>query len=145
MKKKYIVPSKEKKEWIDFTRNIGELSPKESDLLKEQKNISKLPKLDLHGNTLDEANQKIKEFIIKHYTLGYRKLLVVTGKGNRSKAYDNAYVSENLSVLKNSVPEFIKNEDELKKIIMNISDADPKDGGTGAIYISLKNKNKIKE
>ena len=101
MKKKYIVPSKEKKEWIDFTRNIGELSPKESDLLKEQKNISKLPKLDLHGNTLDEANQKIKEFI--------------------------------------------KNEDELKKIIMNISDADPKDGGTGAIYISLKNKNKIKE
>jgi len=145
VKKKYIVPSKDKKEWTDFTRNIGELRPKESDFLKEQKNYFKLPKLDLHGNTLDEANQKVKEFIIRYYILGYRKLLIVTGKGNRSKVHDNPYISENLSVLKNSIPEFIKNHDELKKKIIKISDADLKDGGKGAIYIFLKNSNKIKE
>ena len=145
VKKKYEVPSKEKKQWMDFTKNIGELRPKESDFLKEKKNYSKSPKLDLHGNTLDEGNQKVKEFIIKYYSLGYRKLLVVTGKGNRSKTYDNPYISENLGVLKNSIPEFIKNDDELKKIIVKISDASLKDGGKGAIYIFLKNSNKIKE
>jgi len=144
VKKKYEVPSKEKKEWMDFTKNIGELSPKEYDFEKEQKNYFKQAKLDLHGSSLDKANQKVKEFIIKYYSLGYKKLLVVTGKGNRSKVHDNPYVSENLNVLKNSVPEFIKSDNDLKKKIIKISDASLKDGGEGAIYIFLKNKNKIK-
>ena len=145
MKKKYVVPSKDKKEWMDFTKNIGELSPKESDLLNKKKNHFKVPKLDLHGNTLDEGNKKAKEFIIKYYSLGYRKLLVVTGKGSRSKTHDSPYISQNLGVLKNSIPEFIKNDDELRKIIIKISSADLKDGGEGAMYIFLKNINKIKE
>ena len=130
---------------MNFTANIGELRPKESDFEKEKEKYFKIAKLDLHGSTLDKANQKVKEFIIKYYSLGYKKLLVVTGKGNRSKVRDNPYISENLSVLKNSIPEFIKNDNELKKKIIKISDADLKDGGEGAIYIFLKNRNKIKE
>jgi len=38
------------------------------------------------------------------------------------------------------VPEFIKNNSELKKKIKNISDADIENGGAGAFYVFLKKK-----
>ena len=85
-----------------------------------------------------------KKFVIEFYNKGYKKLLIVTGKGSRSKSYDNPYVSEKLSVLKYSVPEFIKNDENLNNKISRIVQADIKDGGEGAIYIFLKNNNKFK-
>ena len=36
------------------------------------------------------------------------KIIVITGKGLRSKNISNPYVSKDLSILKYSVPEFIK-------------------------------------
>ena len=75
--------------------------------------------------------------------MGTKRLLIVTGKGLRSKSYDNPYISEKLSVLRYSVPEFIKNDENLNNKISRISNADVKDGGEGAIYIFLKNKIKI--
>ena len=68
-----------------------------------------------------------------------QEFLVITGKGLRSKAYKNPYVSEELSFLRYSVPEFIKNDENLKSKISKISKAKIKDGGEGAIYIFLKN------
>ena len=50
-----------------------------------------------------------------------------------------------LNVLKYSVPEFIKNDEDLKSKISRILKADIKDGGEGAIYIFLKNNKKIRE
>jgi len=70
---------------------------------------------------------------------GYKKILVVTGKGSRSRSYDNPYLSEKLSVLKYAVPEYINNDENLINKIRKISQADLKDGGEGAIYIFLKN------
>ena len=99
--------------------------------------------MDLHGTSLIEANKIVKKFIIESFNNGYKKLLVVTGKGLRSKSYDNPYISEKLSVLRYSVPEFIKNDENLINKISRISKAEIKDGGEGAIYIFLKNNKKF--
>ena len=144
MKKKHFVTPKDKKDWDVFTKQMGNISAKESDILKENIEINKVKKLDLHGSSLIEANKIVKRFIIESFNNGYKKLLVVTGKGLRSKSYNNPYVSEKLNVLRYSVPEFIKNDENLNNKISRIAQADIKDGGEGAIYILLKNKNKFK-
>ena len=69
---------------------------------------------------------------------------MITGKGLRSKNVENPYLSKNLSILKYSVPEFIENNKNLKKFIIEITDAKIEDGGSGAFYVYLKNKNKFK-
>jgi len=139
VKKKYVVTTKDKKDWINFTNQIGNISPKEADLLQENLGQDKIPKLDLHGISLNEANKIVEKFIIKSFDLGFKKILLVTGKGLRSKSYNDPYVSEKLSVLRYAVPEFIKNNENLSKKIRSISKADLKDGAEGAIYIFLKN------
>ena len=122
---------------------MSNISAKESDLLKENIEINKVQKLDLHGSSLSEANKIVKKFIIKSFNSDYKKLLVVTGKGLRSKSHDNPYLSKNLNVLKYSVPEYINNDENLSNKISRISTADIKDGGEGAIYIFLKNSKKF--
>ena len=143
MKKKHFVTPKDKKDWHVFTEQMGDISPKESDLLKENIEINKVKKLDLHGFSLIEANKIVKKFIIESFNSGYKKLLIVTGKGLRSKAHYNPYLSEKLNVLKYAVPEYIKNDENLNNKISRISKADLKDGGEGAIYIFLKNNKKV--
>ena len=143
MKKKYFSTSKDKKEWIAYTKQMDDIRVKEVDLQEQDIKVYKVPKLDLHGFSLIEANKKVKKFIIESFYNGYRKLLIITGKGSRSKSYDNPYLSEKLSVLKNSVPEFIKNDENLKNKIVKISKASIKDGGNGAIYIYLKNNKNL--
>jgi len=143
VKKKYSASSKDKKDWADFTKQVGNISVTEDDFLEENQQINKVRKLDLHGYSLDNANKVVKKFIIESFDKGYNKLLVVTGKGLRSKSYDNPYISENLSVLKNSVPEYIKNNENLNSIISKITRADQQDGGEGAINIFLKNNKKF--
>ena len=143
MKKKYSVSSKDKKDWINFTKHIGNISAKETDLLQINIQTNKVPKLDLHGYSLEESNQIVKKFIIEYSNNGYKKLIIVTGKGLRSKSHSNPYISEKLNVLKYSIPEFIENNENLKSKINKISRADIKDGGEGAIYIFLKKNNKF--
>ena len=145
MKKKNSLTSKDKKDWDVFTKQMGNISVKESDFLKENVQIDKIKKLDLHGSSLVEANERVKNFIIKSFNSGYKKLLIITGKGLRSKSSGNPYLSETLSTLKYAVPEYIRNNESLNKKIIRISEADLKDGGTGAIYIFLKNNKKFTE
>ena len=143
MKKKYNASFKDKKDWINFTRQIDNIRPKEADLSQENIQINKVPKLDLHGFSLEESNKKVKKFIIESSNRGYKKLLVITGKGLRSKSYSNPYISEKLNILRNSVPAFIKDDEDLKSQVSKVSEADIKDGGEGAIYIFLKNNKKF--
>ena len=89
------------------------------------------------------VNKIVKQFIIESFNNGYQKLLIVTGKGARSKSHENPYLSEKLSVLKYSVPEYINNDENLINKIRKISKASLKDGGEGAIYIFLKNSEKF--
>ena len=143
MKKKYSASPKDKKDWINFTEQLKDISVKDADFLPANQKINKVRKLDLHGYSLDDANKEVKKFIIESFNQNYKNLLIVTGKGSRSKSYDNPYISENLSVLKNSIPEYIKNNENLNSIVKKIIRADRKDGGEGAINIFLKNNKKF--
>ena len=128
-----------------FTKQIDDIRPKKIDLLKKNTEINKVRKLDLHGFSLIEANKIVKKFIIESFNHGYRKLKIVTGKvtRTRSRSYDNPYISEKLSVLKYSVPEYINSDENLINKISKISKASLKDGGEGAINIFLKNKKNL--
>ena len=95
-------------------------------------------KIDLHGYTLDEANLKTKELILSYYKQNIYKVIIITGKGSRSDNEKNPYISKDLSLLKYSVPHYLKTNESLKQVIKNISQADIKDGGEGAFYVYLK-------
>ena len=130
------ISEKDKKDWENFLLKKEKLPNKD---IKINKKITfKTRSIDLHGYTLDEANKSIENFIIKSYQEKINKLIVVTGKGMHSQNKKDPYLSKDLSILKYSVPEFIKNNGELMKKITDIKDADIKDGGSGAFYIYLK-------
>ena len=143
MKKKHVVSSKDKKDWIDFTKQISNISLKEADFSQNNTEINKVRKLDLHGFSLSESNKIVKKFVVESFDQGYKKLLIVTGKGLRSKSYDNPYISEKFSVLRYAGPEFINNDESLNNKVRKISIADIKNGGEGAIYIFLKSNKKF--
>ena len=133
------ISNKDKKVWNNFINSKEKLPNK--DLKNNQKKIINTKSLDLHGYTLEDANKKIENFILENYRNGITKLLVVTGKGLHSDVEKNPYVSKKLSMLKYSIPEFIRNNIELNKCINSIAEASIEDGGSGAFYIYLK-KNK---
>ena len=133
------ISEKDKKNWEDFLSSDEKLPNK--DAFKFEENAEKTRLLDLHGKGLDEANRIIKNFIKQSYQDKIRKLTIITGKGLHSNNEKDPYVSKNLGILKYSIPEFLKNNSELMKIILEIKEADIKDGGSGAFYIFLK-KNK---
>ena len=143
MKKRYSVSNKDKRDWIDFTKNIGNLYDKDINFLKQNKKVNLTKKIDLHGSSLSKANTIVENFINDCFELGYKKLIIITGKGGRSKNFDNPYRSEKMSVLKYAVPEYIKNNLSLLNKINRISKASQEDGGDGAFYIFLKNNKKL--
>ena len=134
---------KNKLDWENFLKNDEKVPNK--DFIK-QKNIrhEKIKKIDLHGHTIEEANKAVEQFIQKCFYESVTKVIVITGKGLRSKNVENPYLSKDLSILKYSVPEFIESNIALTRIIIEITDAKIEDGGGGAFYIYLKNKFKIK-
>ena len=138
MKKKYPATPKDKKDWIAFTKRLENIHDKDNDFIKQNTTVNKIRKLDLHGLSLNEANKIVKKFVIQSFEERYRKLLVITGKGLRSQIHKNPYLSEQMNILKHSVPEFIKNDEDLLEKISSISTADLKDGGEGAFYIFLR-------
>ena len=132
------ISDKDKKDWEDFLSSNDKIQDKDYKL-KEKKQY-KTRSIDLHGYSLDEANEIIQDFIHKSYEENVNKLIVVTGKGLHSNNEKDPYVSKDLSILKYSVPEYIENNIELKKIILEITNAKIEDGGDGAFYIHLKRK-----
>ena len=131
-------PSKEDSEvWQSYIENPTDVYDK--DLGKKSINRKERFKFDLHGYTLDEANKKVKEIIISCSKNRYREILLITGKGLHSTSGEDTYVSNDLSKLRYSVPEFISSDDELKNYIISIEEDEKKDGGDGAILIKLKN------
>ena len=126
------ISEKDKKTWEEFLSNDQKLPDKDN--FQSKIKSKKIRSLDLHGKTLDEANQIIENFIRKSYEDKVHKLIIVTGKGLQSSNEKDPYVS------KDSVPEFLKNNSELMKIISEIKDASINDGGSGAFYIFLKKK-----
>ena len=136
MKRK--ISDKDKKDWKNFISNKEKLSNKDVYLSNNKIEKEIIKTIDLHGFSLENANNVIEEFINQCFKNRVNKIIVITGKGLRSKNKENPYVSKDLSILKHSVPEYIKSKQHLMKIIKKIEDASLEDGGQGAFYIFLK-------
>ena len=134
---------KDKEDWENFLKN-KEKMPNKDFINKKNIRYEKIKKIDLHGYTIEEANKAVEQFIQKCFDENVTKIIVITGKGLRSKNVENPYLSKDLSILKYSVPEFVESNISLTKIIIETTDAKIEDGGSGAFYIFLKNKFKIK-
>jgi len=145
VKKKYPATNQDKLDWANFIKNPKNIYNKDKSLPNYEEGVKKIPKIDLHGMSLSDANKKIKKFIIQSVEQGYKKILVVTGKGLRSKVYNDPYRSEDMNVLKNSIPNYIKNDYDLTDKIIKITKADLKNGGDGAIYVYLKQRSIVIE
>ena len=132
------ISDRDKKDWKNFLSKKEKLPNK--DLVQSNKKNYKSSEIDLHGFTLDEANKKIEKFILDSYENGFNKLRIVTGKGLHSNNEKDPYVSKDLSILRYSVPEYIKSNNELMNLITEFKEANIQDGGEGAFYIFLKKK-----
>ena len=145
LKKKKIIVSqdKDREDWENFLKSREKI-PNKDFIYKKNIRYDKIKKIDLHGHTIEEANNTIEQFILKCFDESVTQIIVITGKGLRSKNVENPYLSKDLSILKYSVPEFIEKNKNLTRLIIETTDAKIEDGGSGAFYIFLKNKNKFK-
>jgi DNA-nicking Smr family endonuclease len=132
------ISDKDKKDWEDFLSSNENLPNKDQNI--NDRKVKKVETYDLHGFSLEEANKKIEELIFKSFEKRVSKLTIVTGKGLHSQNEKDPYVSKEFGILKYSVPEYVKSNSELMKMINRIEDADIQDGGSGAFYIFLKKK-----
>lgn len=130
------------KAWEDFKNqkfldgDKGEIFKKSVNQNKKQDHIDF--KIDLHGYSLQESFKKIKEVIESCYQKDFRNILIITGKGLRSKVKENPYLSEDLSLLKYAVPNFIK--DNFLDIINSMEEPEQNLGGSGAFLLRLKKR-----
>ena len=111
---------KDKRDWLNFLNSSEKLHSKDKDIEISNKTKILERTIDLHGFTLEEANKEISKFIENCYLNKVKKINVITGKGMRSKNLNDPYQSSDLSILKHSVPEFVKNNSELMKKIIKI-------------------------
>ena len=132
------ISDKDKKDWKSFLEKNEKLPNK--DLEKKENKLHITKSLDLHGFTLDEANNKVESFINDCFDQKVSKVIIVTGKGLHSQNDKDPYISIKFGILKNSVPDFIKNNRNLMAKIKSITDAEISDGGSGAFYVFLKKK-----
>ncbi|ORU89685.1 MAG: hypothetical protein A6F71_01620 [Cycloclasticus sp. symbiont of Poecilosclerida sp. M] len=82
--------------------------------------------LDLHGRTQSQALNDLTQFIDQQGEFGHRVLIIIHGKGLRSK---NQH-----AVLKNLSVALLKNH----PYVLAFCSAQAKDGGQGASYVLLK-------
>ena len=126
------------KTWEEYIKNPKDIFDKDK-FNKEDHQRKGRFKFDLHGFSLDDANKKVKELIIFCSENKFKEILLITGKGIHSTNDSDVYSSKEFSKLKFSVPEFIKSDLEISKLIFSINQAEIKDGGKGALIIKLKN------
>ena len=137
------ISKKDKKDWQNFIDGSAKLENKDKSLEEDNSNLIEKT-IDLHGYSIENANVKIKEFIEQSYFRKVNKINIITGKGSRSKNFSDPYQSFDLSILKYSVPQYIKNNLDLMKIIKLINYEAVNNPNQGSFDIILK-KNKIKE
>ena len=135
------ISDQDKKDWKKFIDDNEKLENKDKEIQKNEKNFI-IKSIDLHGYTLDNANKTISEFINKCYLEGVENIKVITGKGSRSKNKEDPYLSTDLSILKYSVPNYIKNNSELMKKIKELDYDSVNDISQGTFNILLKKNNK---
>jgi len=137
VKKKENLINSDKKDWEEYIKNPNDIFDKDLQNNKFLSNRERF-KFDLHGHSLIEANQKVKEIINFCFQKKYREILFVTGKGIHSNTDQDVYKSEDLSKLRYSIPNYINSETELSNVVSSITPASKKDGGEGVLIIKLR-------
>ncbi len=133
------ISNKDKQDWQNFLNSSDKLENKDIQVFKASKRYIERS-IDLHGYTLEEANQKMTSFIENCFLEGVTKINVITGKGLRSKNLNDPYQSNNLSILKFSVPHFIKSNEQLMSKIINIDFEAVENPSMGNFDIFLRKK-----
>ena len=130
------ISEKDKRDWENFVTNKDKVENKDN-LSKQKTSFKDHMEIDLHGYSLDEANTKIFEFINECYEKNIKSINVITGKGLRSRNIEDPYSSSDLGMLKNSVPNYIKNNSELMSKIkhINFDEVMSKNKGNFNIYL----------
>jgi DNA-nicking Smr family endonuclease len=91
--------------------------------------------IDLHGQNAEQAQETLINFIRQAYNKSQRFLVVVTGRGKNSPG--------GLGILRKNMQEWLT-QNPLKRVVLAFCTAQPKDGGTGAVYILLRRFKKSK-
>ena len=133
------ITDKDKKDWLKFVKSTERLENKDS-FNKKQSSVIKEKSIDLHGCSQEDANKTINNFIMSCYEQNVSKITVITGKGSRSKNRENPYQSKDLSILKYSVPNYIKDNQNLMKKILKLDFDSVKNPSKGNFDIILKKK-----
>ncbi|MCF8466843.1 MAG: Smr/MutS family protein [Sneathiella sp.] len=96
-------------------------------------------RLDLHGLTRNDAHRRLRNFITAAQIQGKRCVLVITGKGSAAQKTDDApfMAPEKTGILREAVPKWLVAPD-LRHLVIDIRTAQPKDGGSGALYVLLR-------
>lgn len=136
IKKKNISPQ-DVDTWNNYIKNPTDIVDKDNNLKNIQDTNFRF-KFDLHGYSLNDANEKVKEIITSCVKNNYKEILLITGKGIHSNSDQDIYASRNFSKLKYSVPEFIRSSSGISKHILSISSASKVDGGEGALVLKIK-------
>ena len=131
---------KDLRDWENFVNSKDRISSKEEINKGHVNKKGSTFKIDLHGFSLDQANKFIEKTINDCFEKEVSKLNIITGKGMRSKSIDDPYKSSELSILKHSIPEFIKSNPDLMKLIKKVENTDEKNSGSFNVYLKSKNK-----
>ena len=138
MNKKKNLSKTDEETWETYIKNPSDIYDKDKNNQKKKDRKERF-RFDLHGHSLVEANQIVRDIIFSCVKKKFKEILFITGKGLHSTSDSDAYVSRDFSKLKYSVPDFIKSDEDLNKFVFSISNADIKDGGEGAILVKLRN------
>ena len=134
------ISDKDLKDWNKFIKSKDKINPKDElneNSINKKKSIFVI---DLHGYGLDQANKFVEKTINECFEKQFSIVNIITGKGMRSKSAEDPYKSSELSILKHSIPEFIKSNIELMKKVKSIDSTDEKNLGSFNVYLKSKNK-----
>ena len=134
------ISDKDKKDWEKFVNSKETLEDKD-EILKKKQNLYLEKTIDLHGYTLEEANIEAERFILECFNKGVKRINIITGKGSRSKNTKDPYQSKDLSILKYSVPNYLKKNMNLKSVILKIDFESVESTSKGNFDIILKRRN----
>ncbi len=91
-------------------------------------------RLDLHGMTQAQAHSELLRFLRRAHADGVRTVLVVTGKGLRSRDHSQ---DEERGVLRRQVPMWLALP-EFRLLVVGFDAAHVGHGGQGALYVRLR-------
>jgi DNA-nicking Smr family endonuclease len=93
--------------------------------------------IDLHGMTLQQAHPALVGFVLNGHSRGLRLLLVITGKGKKSR--DDGPIPRQMGVLRHQVPQWLRMA-PLAPLVLQVTEAHIKHGGGGAYYVYLRRR-----